>query len=103
MNHLFNLFLHLTGSDNTSGVFYGFWSGFGSDIGELGIIGGLVAMYRKNNCHVKWCWRFSHMRVEGTHFKTCHKHSTASHHALLRQIHAEKYPEQHKFLNGGTR
>lgn len=40
------------------------------------------------------------MKVEGTHFKTCHKHSTASHHAFLKQLHAEKHPEQHAFLNG---
>ena len=35
-------FLHIIGSDNVSGPWYGFWSGFGSDIGELVLLGGLI-------------------------------------------------------------
>jgi hypothetical protein len=39
--------------------FYGFWSGFGSDIAEVTIIAGLVAVYRKHNCGVRWCPRIA--------------------------------------------
>ena len=50
-----NLLVHILGMDDLSGRWYGFWSGFGSDIGELGIIGGLVGLLRHKNCHVKGC------------------------------------------------
>jgi hypothetical protein len=36
---IFNWFLTVTGSNNTSGTYYGFWSGFGSDIGEFALLG----------------------------------------------------------------
>jgi hypothetical protein len=53
------LALH-TGTDNEAGPFYGFFSGFGSDLGEVTIVGGLLAIYKKHNCHTRWCWRFGH-------------------------------------------
>jgi hypothetical protein len=51
----------MTGSENTSGAppNYNFWSGFGSDLGEVTILVGMYAVYKKHNCGVKWCWRFS--------------------------------------------
>jgi hypothetical protein len=64
--------LHLTGSDNLSGPWYGFWSGFGSDLGELAIVGGLVSLYWRHNCHVKRCWRIGRLPAGG--FLVCHKH-----------------------------
>lgn len=67
-------FLHLIGADNTSGLQYGFWSGFGSDIGEFVLIGGVIGAYRKHNCHVKGCWRIGLHPVEGTPYITCRKH-----------------------------
>lgn len=49
-----------TGSSNTPGAppNYNFWSGSGSDIGEVTILGGLLAIYKRHNCHTRWCWRF---------------------------------------------
>lgn len=41
-----------------TGSHYGVLSGSGSDIGELGIIGGLFLLIRKYNCHEKGCWRW---------------------------------------------
>jgi hypothetical protein len=38
--------LHALGIDDTAGPWYAFWSGFGSDIGEVAIIGGLVSVVR---------------------------------------------------------
>lgn len=63
-----------TGTLNEPGGYYGFWSGFGSDIGEVALIGAVVAMYRKHNCHVKGCWRIAHFPIEGTPFIVCRKH-----------------------------
>lgn len=39
--------LHVIGADNLSGTFYGFWSGFGSDIGEIALIGSLIELGRR--------------------------------------------------------
>lgn len=47
---------------------YNFWSGFGSDVTELGII---FALVRHLNCHEKGCWRIGH-HVNGT--MVCHLH-----------------------------
>lgn len=83
-------FTHFFGIDNVSGPFYGFWSGFGSDIGEGAILVGVFSMYRKHNCHVKGCWRIAHHPVEGTPFIVCRKHhpTVPSKGASLEHIHA---------------
>jgi len=66
--------LHVMGADNLSGPWYGFWSGFGSDLGEIAIIGGLISIYRRHNCHVKGCWRIGKHPVEGTTYVVCRQH-----------------------------
>jgi hypothetical protein len=67
-----------TGTVNESGPFYGFWSGFGSDIGEATLIGAVsVGVYtgaRKVNCHTKGCWRIGHHPLEGTPYHLCKHH-----------------------------
>lgn len=70
---LWHWILTFTGSNNESGTAYGFWSGFGSDIGEVVIIGGLVSMYRKHNCEVHGCWRLGRHRTAGGHV-VCRTH-----------------------------
>lgn len=72
--HLFHWFLHVTGADNVSGSEYGFWSGFGSDLGEIALLAGLYSIMRKHNCHVKGCWRIGLHIVNGTPYITCRKH-----------------------------
>ncbi len=57
-----------------NGSQYGFWSGFGSDIAEVAILGGVIQLYRKHNCHVRGCWRVAHHPVEGTPYVVCRKH-----------------------------
>lgn len=66
-----------TGTVNEPGPYYGFWSGFGSDIGELAIIGGLVHVARDHNCHVKGCWSIRSHPVEGTTHRVCRRHHPA--------------------------
>lgn len=50
-----------TGTVNEPGPYYGFWSGFGSDIAEFGNIGAIATaayqLVRKFNCHEPGCWR----------------------------------------------
>jgi hypothetical protein len=62
-----------TGTVNESGPYYGFWSGFGSDIGEATILVGLVTVYRHHNCHVKGCAHLGR-KVDGTPYVACPKH-----------------------------
>lgn len=88
--------LTVTGINNLSGNWYGFWSGFGADLGELAIVGSIIGLYRQHKCHL--CWRIGHHPVVGTHYKTCHKHATTTDHKALQAHHADKYPQQHKFL-----
>lgn len=66
--------LELTGSQNSASRSYNFWSGFGSDIGEVAIIGGLVTMVRQHNCHTKGCWRFGRHTVANGLYKVCRHH-----------------------------
>ena len=63
-----------TGSSNEPGSppNYNFWSGVGSDIGELTIVAGLLAIYRKHVCHEDGCWRISRHVVNGSPW--CNKH-----------------------------
>lgn len=67
-----------TGTVNEAGPYYGFFSGFGSDIGEVTIITGLLAVYKKNNCHVRWCPSFGHHNwtdpESGVTYKVCRLH-----------------------------
>lgn len=95
---IWNWFLTATGSNNTSGVQYGFWSGFGSDLTEFAILGAIFSTYRHHNCSVKGCPRLSHHEVEGTTFKTCHKHFTPEIHKALTDRHEIERPVQHAFM-----
>lgn len=65
-----------TGTLNEPGPYYGFWSGFGSDIGEISIVGGMVTivlgLLHKTNCHHAGCWRIGRHHVDGTPW--CNRH-----------------------------
>ena len=63
-----------TGSSNEPGSppNYNFWSGFGSDLGEVTIVGALLAVYRRHVCHEHRCWRISRHVVDGSPW--CNKH-----------------------------
>lgn len=70
------LYVHL--GIKGSGPWYGFWSGFGSDLAELAIIGGLVTVYRRHNCEVHGCWRLGRHRTEAGHM-VCRRHHPDGH------------------------
>jgi len=67
-----------TGTINEPGPYYGFFSGFGSDLAEVTIIGGLIAIYKKHNCHQRWCWRLGHHAltdpITGMTYNLCRRH-----------------------------
>ena len=57
---------------------YLFWSGIGSDIGEITLLGAIIAAYRHKNCNVKGCWRIGHIDPEHGH-PACRKHHSLRH------------------------
>lgn len=67
-----------TGSENTPGSppSYNFFSGSGSDISELAIVGAVIGGYRKHNCHAQGCWRIGRHVVDGTPW--CNLHHQAA-------------------------
>jgi hypothetical protein len=75
--------LHLLdryGITDTNGRWYALWSGFGSDVGEVALLGGMVAFYRRHTCHVddpRFCWRWGAHPVPNTAFRACRKHHPA--------------------------
>lgn len=56
-----------------NGSHYLFWSGAGSDIGELALFGWLYAFVRKHNCEVHGCWRLGKLTAAGGH-QVCKRH-----------------------------
>lgn len=101
MIHVWWFLKWITGTSmrNGSGVNqpYNFVSGFGSDLGEITLIGLALNWYRMHKCDL--CWRLSKHDVKGTHYSTCHKHTTEADHAILWHRHKKKFPLQHKLMN----
>ena len=79
-------------------VYYNFWSGFGSDLGEATLVSavciGVYTGVRKVNCHTKGCWRIGHHPLDGTPYILCKHHHPgvpnhgATHEHILAQHHA---------------
>lgn len=65
-----------TGTLNEPGPYYGFWSGFGSDLGEVALLGAIFGAYHKHNCHQPRCWRVGRHTVDGTPW--CNHHHQAA-------------------------
>ena len=67
---MWHWFLHITGSDDESGPWYGFWSGFAGCIPEFAIFG---VIWHRLNCHERGCWRIG--RHKGAdHVVRCTRH-----------------------------
>jgi len=80
-------FLRYTGSDQESGSWYGFWSGFGGSIPDFLILGSIITLYRRHNCHVKGCLRLG-KPVDGTPYLACPSHHP-DHHGQGRAVSEE--------------
>ncbi len=96
---LWHWILNITGTHipSSGSQWYNFWSGFGSDIAEFAILGSLLAVYKNHKCAS--CWRIGRVQVEGTPYKTCHKHSTEDSHQAIHKRHSIEFPDQHKLLS----
>ena len=91
---------HLLGIDNETGPIYAFWSGFGSDVGEFALLGGLVALYRRHTCHVdhpRFCWRPGTHPVAGTPYRVCKRH----HPAVPAKVTPDRIAAAHDEAQGG--
>ena len=66
--------LHYLGMDSASGPAYLAWSGWGSDIAEVALLGAVFGAWHRVNCHVKGCFRIGRQHVAGTTFVTCRRH-----------------------------
>lgn len=70
----------VSGAQNESGHWYGWWSGSGADLGELTLVTavsvGVWTGVRKANCGAKGCWRIGHHNYEmdGVTHHLCRKH-----------------------------
>lgn len=65
-------FIHFFGIDDGTSQQYLFWSGLGSDLGEVALLGGLVQIYRSNRCHVDGCHRIGRHHIQ--HYRVCRIH-----------------------------
>ena len=86
-----------TGTVNESGPYYGFWSGFGSDLGEyalaLSVFANLLHTVQRTGCQVggpwpRGCWwpAMHDVEVAGVKHRVCHQHGghpTLRHHPEL--------------------
>lgn len=76
MLHLIQLVFGFQPNDGNSAS-YLFWSGAGSDLGEIAIVAGLVGIYRKHNCQIKGCFRIGrheYTEPDGTKRLLCWRH-----------------------------
>jgi hypothetical protein len=92
-----------TGTVNESGPYYGFWSGFGSDLEEFGILGAIGAaiyqLVKKYNCHEPGCWRIGNHPAADGQFNLCYRHHPDFHgkkptHELIERLHRENLERQ---------
>ena len=95
----------LTGTSSSASRSYNFWSGFGSDLGELAIFGGLVQIYRRHKCATcpRVALKGEHGHVKGTHYYTCHKHTDKDTHDSLVSRHKVLHSKMHEHLNPPVR
>jgi len=92
-----------TGTINEPGPYYGFWSGFGSDIEEFGILGavgaGIYQLFKKYNCHEPGCWRIGQHPAAGGQFLLCYRHhpdyqGKKPTHEIIQRLHREHLERQ---------
>jgi hypothetical protein len=97
-----------TGTVDESGPYYGFWSGFGSDIAEFGILGAIATaiyqMVKKYNCHEPGCWRVGTHPAAGGQFVLCYRHhpdfaGKRPTHDLIERIHRDHVARQSALHN----
>jgi hypothetical protein len=68
---------------------YNLWSGSVSDIGEITLVGGAIALLKHANCDAPRCLRYGPHRTADGHHKLCRQHhpDLPSHRLSLKEIH----------------
>jgi hypothetical protein len=97
-----------TGTINESGPYYGFWSGFGSDLAEFSILGAIATaayqLVKKYNCHEPGCWRVGTHPAAGGQFLLCYHHhpdyqGSKPTHEIITRMHREHKEQQAAMLD----
>jgi hypothetical protein len=97
-----------TGTVNEPGPYYGFWSGFGSDLAELSILGaigtGVYQLVKKYNCHEPGCWRVGTHPAAGGQFLLCYRHhpdfrGERPTHDMIERLHRQYAAQQQAIHN----
>ena len=92
-----------TGTINEPGPYYGFWSGFGSDLAEFSILvaigAGVYQLVKKYNCHEPGCWRIGNHPAAGGQFLLCYRHhpdyrGKKPTHELIERLHRQHQEQQ---------
>ena len=92
-----------TGTVDEPGPYYGFWSGFGSDLAEFSILGaiatGIYQLVKKYNCHEPGCWRVGNHPAAGGQFHFCYRHhpdfqGEKPTHEVIERLHREHLERQ---------
>lgn len=102
MLHAWHAILYFTGTRyyGPTSQWYNFWSGFGSDIAEVAILGGVIQLYRKHNCHTTHCLRIAHHKftdkATGTEYMLCKKHYRQVHPEVSKIVTIEHIMKLHK-------
>jgi len=94
---------HVLGADGRS--WYNFWSGIGADLGGFAVVGALVGVYRKHNCHVHGCWRIATQQVVGTSWVVCHHHHPEGRPTAeqIAQVHSRILKAEHAAIDRALR
>jgi hypothetical protein len=97
------------GLTDLTGPYYGFWSGIGSDLAELTLVGavatGAYQLVRKYNCHQPGCWRVGNHPAAGGQFYLCWRHHPdylggRPTKEIIAQLHHEHLARQQALLAG---
>lgn len=77
---------------------------WGGIIGDLSLFGAIYVMYRKHNCHQRYCWRISHRQIGNTGVFVCRKHHpekapTANHILALHLQHKANEKRDNERIN----
>src|SRR5262249_52707345 len=92
-----------TGTVDEPGPYYGFWSGFGSDLAEFSILGaiatGISQLVKKYNCHEPGCWRVGTPPTARGQFPFCYRHhpdfqGRKPTHEVIERLHREHLEHQ---------
>ena len=102
MHHAWLWLLHISGSDDVSGKWYGFWSGFAGDITLLfAVLTAPYVQWKRTNCQVKRCWRFGRHPFKDPDDNTI-RHLCWKHHPEVgqKQLTAQHLRERHHLYFG---